>query len=57
VPQVLALHDRLTKQFAEPGPSQPLQFMHLDARREGKTLAGPVPAGAAASQPEPRPKR
>jgi soluble lytic murein transglycosylase-like protein len=49
VPQVLALHERLTRQFAQPEPEQ-LQFMHLDAHREGKTLAGPVPTGTAAGQ-------
>lgn len=52
VPQVLDLHARLTRQFAAPDAPQ-VQLMHLDAHRQGKTLAGPVPAGAAASQPRP----
>jgi hypothetical protein len=57
VPQVLDLHERLTRQFAQPDPPQ-LQLMHLDAHREGKTLAGPVSAGVAAGQPAaPEPKR
>jgi hypothetical protein len=50
VPQVLALHERLTRQFAQPEAPQ-LQFMHLDAHRQGKTLAGAIPAGTAAVQP------
>lgn len=50
VPQVLALHARLREQFSK-GDAPQLQLMHLDAHREGKTLAGPVPAGAAASLP------
>lgn len=48
VPQVLDLHARLTQQFAQADPTQ-LQLMHLDAHRQGKTLAGPVPAGTAAA--------
>jgi Transglycosylase SLT domain len=56
VPQVLSLHERLTRQFAQPDPPQ-LQLMHLDAHRQGKTLAGPVPAGAAAGQPAPPVRR
>jgi hypothetical protein len=56
VPQVLALHERLTRQFAQPEAPQ-LQLMHLDAHREGKTLAGPLPAAVAAAQPGPRAKR
>lgn len=56
VPQVLELHARLTRQFAQPDAPQ-LQLMHLDAHREGKTLAGPVPSGAAASKPDSRTRR
>jgi len=56
VPQVLSLHERLLRQFAQPEPQQ-LQFMHLDAHRQGKTLAGPVPEGAAAARPAPPPRR
>jgi hypothetical protein len=56
VPQVLALHERLTREFAQQGPAQ-LQIMHLDAHREGKTLAGPVPSGIAAVQPAQPPAR
>jgi soluble lytic murein transglycosylase-like protein len=56
VPQVLELHARLRQQFATPEAPQ-LQLMHLDAHRQGKTLAGPVPAGAAATQAEPRTRR
>jgi soluble lytic murein transglycosylase-like protein len=56
VPQVLALHERLLRQFAQPEPQQ-LQFMHLDAHRQGKTLAGPVPEGAAAARPAPPSRR
>ncbi|HET9314625.1 MAG TPA: transglycosylase SLT domain-containing protein [Vicinamibacteria bacterium] len=50
VPQVLALQERLTRDFAQQGPAQ-LQLMHMDAHRQGKTLAGPVPSGIAAVQP------
>jgi soluble lytic murein transglycosylase-like protein len=55
VPQVLELHARLQKQFAQADAPQ-LQLMHLDAHRQGKTLAGPVSAGVGATA-EPRPKR
>jgi hypothetical protein len=41
VPQVLELHERLKSQFAQ---------------ADGSPLPGPVPAGAAAAQPDPRPK-
>lgn len=56
VPQVLALHERLTKQFAQPEAPQ-LQLMHMDAHREGKTLAGRVPAGTAAATQSAPPAR
>jgi len=56
VPQVLDLHARLQQQFAQAETPQ-LQLMHLDAHRQGKTLAGPVPSGAAAAAPEARPRR
>jgi hypothetical protein len=48
VPQVLDLYARLTQRFAQAEPTQ-LQLMHLDANRQGKTLAGAVPSGTAAS--------
>ncbi len=49
VPQVLELHARLKEQFEKQSGPQ-LEMMHRDPRREGKTLAGPLSAGLAASQ-------
>lgn len=49
VPQVLELYERLKEKFAQGSDSQP-EMMHRDARREGKTLAGPVSAGTAAAR-------
>jgi hypothetical protein len=64
VPQVLDLHERLKQRFADAEAPQ-LDLMHMDAHRQGKTLAGPVSAGVAAAAaggstappPAARPKR
>ena len=56
VPQVLDLHARLREQFDRAEAPQ-LQLMHLDAHREGKTLAGPLPAAPAVPQPSTRTRR
>src|SRR5688500_9249624 len=63
VPQVLDVHARLKERF-EKGNLVQLETMHRDARREGKTLAGPISAGTAAARkaqqaierPEPPPE-
>jgi soluble lytic murein transglycosylase len=47
VPQVLELYGRLKDKFDQ-GKEVPVETIHRDARRDGKTLAGPVPAGVAA---------
>jgi hypothetical protein len=49
VPRVLEVHRRLKESF-EKGTEIQLETMHRDARREGKTLAGPVSAGTAAAR-------
>ena len=49
VPQVLEVHARLKERF-EKGNAVQLETMHRDPRREGKTLAGPVSAGTAATR-------
>jgi hypothetical protein len=48
VPRVLALHERLTAEFAS-GLEARLEDMHRDGSRRGKTLAGdrPLPSEAA----------
>jgi hypothetical protein len=48
VPQVLELYSRLKVKF-EDGSAPRLDLMHLDAHREGKTLAGAPSAGIAAA--------
>ncbi len=54
VPQVLEVYGRLKEKF-EKGTEIQLETMHRDARREGKTLAGPISAGTAASRDAQRP--
>jgi len=54
VPQVLEVYGRLKEKF-EKGTEVQLETMHRDARREGKTLAGPISAGTAASRDAQRP--
>lgn len=49
VPQVLEVHARLKERF-EKGNTIQLETMHRDPRREGKQLAGPLPAGTAAAR-------
>jgi soluble lytic murein transglycosylase len=49
VPQVLEVYGRLKEKFEKGAVSQ-LETMHRDPAREGKTLAGPVSAGTAASR-------
>lgn len=49
VPQVLEVYARLKERFEKGHPVQ-LETMHRDARREGKTLAGPISAGTAAAR-------
>jgi hypothetical protein len=54
VPQVLDLYSRLKDRFQQ-GAEPQLEMMHRDARREGKTLAGPLSAGTAAARAAQRP--
>ncbi len=54
VPQVLDVYARLKEKF-EKGTDIQLETMHRDARREGKTLAGPISSGTAASRDAQRP--
>ena len=54
VPQVLEVYHRLQEKF-EKGNTIQLETMHRDARREGKTLAGPVSAGTTATREAQRP--
>lgn len=54
VPQVLEVYARIKDKF-EKGAQVQLETMHRDARRESKTLAGPVSAGTAASRDAQRP--
>jgi soluble lytic murein transglycosylase len=54
VPQVLEVYGRLKEKF-EKGTEIQLEIMHRDARREGKTLAGPISAGTAATRDAQRP--
>lgn len=49
VPQVLEVYSRLKTKF-EQGFEVQLETMHRDARRESKTLAGPISAGTAATR-------
>jgi hypothetical protein len=49
VPQVLEVYGRLKEKF-EKGIDIQQETMHRDARREGKTLAGPISAGTAATR-------
>jgi hypothetical protein len=49
VPQVLALYKRLKDQFDAPAAAVP-DALHRERAREGKALAGPVPAGTAAAR-------
>lgn len=48
VPRVLDVYARLRERFDRGAEAQG-ELMHRDARREGKTLAGPLPAGVAAA--------
>ena len=48
VPQVLELYGRLKEKF-DRGVDVPPEALHRDARREGKTLAGPAPVVGAAA--------
>jgi hypothetical protein len=54
VPQVLEVYERLKEKF-EKGTEIQLETMHRDSRREGKTLAGPISAGTAATREAQRP--
>ena len=54
VPQVLDVYARLKEKF-EKGTEIQFENMHRDARREGKTLAGPISAGTAAARDAQRP--
>ena len=49
VPQVLEVYGHIKEKF-EKGAATQLETMHRDPLREGKTLAGPVSAGTAASR-------
>ncbi len=52
VPQVIELYARLKQKLQAEAP--PLELMHQDIRRDGKTLAGPRPDDAAPGTGQPR---
>ena len=54
VPQVLEVYERLKEKFAK-GADVQLETLQRDPRREGKTLAGPIPTGTATARDAQRP--